>query len=341
MEAKGPAGVITPYPTNVAPGPFQTAPELERAATEWFGRQAVLVSSGRTALALGLRARGLRRHADSVHVPPYLARCVINAITFSALPTYAANAPAMRLAYHQFGFPVDCLGEFGIIEDCAHAWHGTNGGRRPWIGEMALASVTKFFPLDGMVGLFLCDRRDLADAVRAMRDAAVDHPATQAEMRGVFNVAWRSNETPAPTSLTLDAAYELLYAYAAPDPVTIATVPGPDHWVADGAHRRLLVRRAIRALPSGSAARHFLESHEQVAPWAIPILVRGGSTGAEALRVRLSELGVMAPAYHVATSPSEGGSSYQPAVLMPAHLEVDPDALESWVGVAVQESFVA
>ena len=71
---------------------------------EWFGRPVVLLSSGRTGIQLLLRLSGMNRHRDDLRVPPFLSRCVLNAVTYHAFPVHGGDSATGTLLYHQYGF---------------------------------------------------------------------------------------------------------------------------------------------------------------------------------------------------------------------------------------------
>ena len=147
----------------------------------------VLATSGRAAIALALDELGIG-HGERVLVPSFHCPTMVSPIVArGARPVFfpigragtplidrfdgldIAGARAM-LAVHYFGIPRD-LGatrEFcdrhgiALLEDCAHAYFGAFGGRPvgTW-GDLAIASLTKFFPVvEG--GCLVSARRPIA-----------------------------------------------------------------------------------------------------------------------------------------------------------------------------------
>ena len=149
----------------------------------------LFTTSGRAAIGLALEELGVGP-GDKVLVPSYHCPTMVSPIVAAGavpeffpiddegLPVVAAlaqmdlrRAKAM-LAVHYFGIPLS-LGEsrqfcdrhgIALIEDCAHAFFGEVGGRQvgTW-GDLAIASLTKFFPIpEG--GCLISERRPLTKA---------------------------------------------------------------------------------------------------------------------------------------------------------------------------------
>jgi len=143
--------------------------------------------SGRMALASGLKLLGLGK-GDRILLPAYHCTALVEPVVWRGITPdfYRVGAdtridlddvarrvtPTTRalFAIHYFGFPQPMArlrafcDERGLllIEDCAHALFGTEGGR-PFgtTGDIAIGSTWKFLPvLDG--GLLVSARRDLS-----------------------------------------------------------------------------------------------------------------------------------------------------------------------------------
>jgi perosamine synthetase len=162
--------------------------------------QVRLVTSGRIAIALALRAMGVQA-GDAVLVPAYHSPSMIPPVLHAgATPVFyrlhpdtsvdledvaAKIAPNTRalMVTHYFGFVQDlsALRAFCdargllLLEDCAHCFFGEHGGRPvgAW-GDYAAASSMKFYPVyEG--GALVSARHDL-DAV-ALRPAGLGFEA--------------------------------------------------------------------------------------------------------------------------------------------------------------------
>ena len=133
----------------------------------------VYTTSGRAAIALALRVLDFKT-GDRVLVPTYHCPTMISPVARLGgqpvfFPVTASGAPAIdylehqalhgvraMLVAHYFGLaqPLAQVRAFcdargiALIEDCAHAFFGTSEGRPigSW-GDLAIASLTKFFPV--------------------------------------------------------------------------------------------------------------------------------------------------------------------------------------------------
>lgn len=165
----------------------------------------VYTTSGRAAIGLALRILDIGP-GDRVLVPTYHCPTMIAPVVrLGAAPMYfpvtETGAPDIEylsrqdlagvramLAAHYFGFPqplsrvrafCDTHG-IALIEDCAHAFFGTSEGRPVggW-GDLAIASLTKFFPVpEG--GCLIGNTRSLDGVKLGPRGAA-------AELKALFD----------------------------------------------------------------------------------------------------------------------------------------------------------
>ena len=122
---------------------------------EWFGSPVVLASSGRGAIKLALREFGLNRYRHRVALPRMISGCVLDAVVQHAFPIDAAGKDEfdLTLLYHQYGFSQLMEPAGPTIEDICHAFFAScKTGRRPWRGQMAVFSLSKFFRTSTMVG---------------------------------------------------------------------------------------------------------------------------------------------------------------------------------------------
>jgi perosamine synthetase len=154
-----------------------------------------LVTSGRIALALALRELGVRE-GDSVLLPAYHSLSMVppvlwrgatvrfyrvdrqaraNLDDIAALIDADGSAAKVLVATHYFGFPQDlpalralCDARgLALVEDCAHAFFGEfgeHGGAPGSVGDYAIASSMKFFPM--YEGGCLVSQRHALDGVR-------------------------------------------------------------------------------------------------------------------------------------------------------------------------------
>lgn len=159
--------------------------------------------SGRAAIALALQALGVRP-GERVLVPTYHCPTMITPIVAAgAIPVFypigSTGGPSLAwleeqharamLVTHYFGIPQAMAGireycdrnRVALIEDCAHAFFGVSEGRAlgQW-GDLAIASLTKFFPVpegglivsnDVPLERLQLSRRSWMDELRAIADA--------------------------------------------------------------------------------------------------------------------------------------------------------------------------
>jgi len=278
--------------------------------------------SGQAAIACAVRMLGLKG-GDGVLVPTYHCRSMIAPVIAAGLaarfyPLNGRGEPDMAwlasaglegvramLVPHFFGRPQPMarLREFcdangiGLIEDCAHSFFGTVEGRAPgqW-GDVAIASLTKFFPVpEG--GLIVSQSRPLDDLkwrprgwsaeLRAVVDA-VEQGARHNRFRGLNTILhgafaakrWLRKSRSAVTAGSGAApAIELSPAAAAV-------------WIADRVHtdRIVALRRRNYALLARllcklrNARPLFQELAPGVVPYVLPLYVDEPSASYQALR---------------------------------------------------------
>ncbi len=189
-------------------------------------------TSGRAAIGLALRVFGVRP-GEKVLVPTYHCPTMVTPVVHAGAqpmfyPITAAGAPDLGwleradvsgvrvlLAAHYFGLPQPmsavaayCTARgFALIEDCAHAFYGSIENRPvgSW-GDLAVASLTKFFPVPeggllvsatrSLDGLDLAPRR-WRDEIKAAADALEigasygRFPGLNSVLGGVFGLKTR------------------------------------------------------------------------------------------------------------------------------------------------------
>jgi dTDP-4-amino-4,6-dideoxygalactose transaminase len=166
----------------------------------------VYTTSGRAAIALALRVLALKT-GERVLVPTYHCPTMIAPVTRLGadpvfFPVTATGAPALdmlegrdlrgvraMLVAHYFGLPqqlsrvrdfCDARG-IALIEDCAHAFFGRSEGRPigTW-GDLAIASLTKFFPVT--------EGGCLVSASRSLEGIKLDARGAIAELKGLADI---------------------------------------------------------------------------------------------------------------------------------------------------------
>ena len=155
---------LVPEPA-AAPGPALSSRELDAALVAGFGRPCAVTPSGRAALAVILRYLRLRPDdevwittttgASGLAVTPCVTATIARSCRFADHP---GPRTAAALVIHDWGLPHPDLADVGdycrrhglpLIEDAAHAFAGrdASGRRLGTIGDFALFSLPKFFPI--------------------------------------------------------------------------------------------------------------------------------------------------------------------------------------------------
>lgn len=170
---------IYPYSNISAPVQWHARSEAEYDAllTEYFGVEAVTVSSARAGLYLILRHIGLWR-TDHVLVPDFLCRSVLYVINLLGFGVQEMNARTKAIfVFHQWGYPqrMDIIMEearkrrWHVIEDCAHAFGSTYRGQMVGsFGDASIVSLPKSFPTY-VGGAVLSKKKELSAFIRETR----------------------------------------------------------------------------------------------------------------------------------------------------------------------------
>lgn len=276
--------------------------------------------SGRAAISLALQVLGARP-GSKVLVPTYHCTTMIVPIVHADMQpvfyaTTARGAPDLEwlqrsdmngvramLCAHYFGLPqpMSAVRDFcdrhgiSLIEDCAHAFFGISDDRPigSW-GDIAIASLTKFFPVPegGMLAsttwpldaLFLTPRT-LRDELKAAADA-IEVGAQHARFPGLnslFNSVFalkkwlrRNNgRAPAPADLHELAPQVLGRLLASAKPALAV------RWIADGVHRERIVAlrrrnyQLLAKLLTGMAGARVMSAEltDSAVPYVFPLYV--------------------------------------------------------------------
>jgi hypothetical protein len=301
------------------PGPADAA-RVEAVLSDWFGRNVVLLSSGRVGLQLLLAARGLGRYRDRVRVPQYLSRCVINAVTHHAMPVLEGDASA-TLLYHQYGFEQrDVPLEGFVIEDIAHAFFATPAsGERRWRSDAAIFSLPKFFGSAGLAGGVIVQDEALAAEIRDRAAAATrGDDGVRTWMRSIA-AGVRGDPTGA-EARWLDAVYELLYVFPLPDPADLVGVPQTLSGIAAvGAERA----ERVASLRAGLPRAGWEAMGEPRVPYALPYFDERPRL--ESIEEALTAAGIHAGLYHVDVRRDMFDPDYRPCILLPCHQGMTSD----------------
>lgn len=294
-------------------------------------------TSGRAAIALALRVLNVQP-GDAVLVPTYHCPTMIAPIVRAGatpvfFPVDALGAPSRAfldslsttgvramLAAHYFGLPqhFSWLREWcdrrgiALIEDCAHAFFGRSDGRPvgSW-GDVAIASLTKFFPVpEG--GCLVSAKRSLDHVELAPRGAVAEIKAAMdafemgarharfAGLNGLLGLAFgakdrlRGRSGPSEPPADEDVGEPSVNEYD--DSLVAVRAASPTRWVVRHVkHARIVAQRRhnyvrlaalLADVPGARPLRP--ELPDGAAPYVFPLLVENAEPRYRALRsVRL------------------------------------------------------
>lgn len=307
-------------PVDPAPGPASVA-ALEGLLSQWFGKEAILTSSGRAAMLLWLDVLGLNRYRHRVATTRMISGCVLDVIVRRAFPVDAAgdcDADALVL-YHQYGLRQQAEpAQKRILDDICHRFFAdARSGARDWRGEAAVFSLPKFFGAQSMIGGLATGDAALAQALRARRDA-FEPPA--APLRREQAATFRSGVGGA----ALETAYlqRLLNPRLHDDelggaPASLQAI------CAAGAARAEVLEAWLGALPADLAqeSRNLLGAD---LPYALPLLAP--ADGEDRLRAALVRHGVPSAIYAIDVARNITAPVYRRGFLLPCHHGVRPEA---------------
>ncbi len=325
-RAAAPAA-LQPEPTTVHDA-IVTVTEAERLLEDWFGRPVLLLASGRSGIFLLMRHAGLVRADSAIEISRFHSRCVLNALTYHAIPVLAPAAADACLLFHQFGFPQKTRGRGFVIEDLAHGFFATPGsGERSWAGDFAIFSLPKFFGVAGLGGGIIASTGEQIAALRALLG---EFPRADEDvhswMRQVYVESFVGHRGDAADALWLEAMYELLFTFPAPDPLALSGLPRTAGELAEAGARRAQRVEVFRShfpnAPSG------LWPDSRLVPYGLPFFARGEAELEGALAEARAG-GLMAERCHIDVRRDMNSPDYRPCLLLPAHHEVDQARFES------------
>lgn len=311
---------------GVAPAPE----DVEETLTEWFGAPTLLFSSGRAACHVFLAESGFNRNRNTIMVPPFLTRCILNALALDAFPVRQSGADAV-LYHHPYGLRLrSAPREALVVEDSVHAFFSSPvTGARRWSGAVAIFSLSKFFSTAGIVGALVIPDAELAKRIAARRDRAPNIDTELAAWRR--DVIVRANyygDSWAGTHL-LDSAYSLLTEFPKVDPQTLDGIPTDIAGLkAAGTARR--ERLQLYADLLGGTFPHFIfENGIDDLPFALPYFGSGNREALSKIDADLLRLGVRCRGIYALNA---GGSFYEPeyrdCLLIPCHQYIAIEVIE-------------
>ncbi|MHB8461375.1 MAG: aspartate aminotransferase family protein [Vulcanimicrobiaceae bacterium] len=312
--------------SEAAPDPRR----VEAMLTEWFGAPTLLFSSGRAATHAVLAELGFDRNRQTIRVPRFLTRCILNALALDAFPVWGDGADAV-LYYHPFGFRLRSVPrEPVVIEDAVHAFFTSPvSGARSWRGVACVFSLSKFFSTSGISGALVVPDPALAQRIAARRDRTEDIDPALAAWRHDVIVGTNLNGDNWPGAHLLDAAYSLLTEFPKVDPQTLIGVPSDLSGLkATGMARHALLQ--VFADRLGSLFPHdVVENGLDDVPFVLPYFGSGNREKLLKIDVELLKLGIRCRGMYELNT---GGEFYEPeyrdGLLIPCHQYMAPDVVE-------------
>lgn len=301
-----------------------TVSQAEAVLEEWFGLPVILTSSGRGAINLVLGAFNLNRYRHQVALPRMISRCVLDAIIHHAFPVDAASTGVadLMLTYHQYGYPQITKPDGRVIEDICHSFFaGVNTGRRPWAGQMAVFSLTKFFATSSMVGGVVVHDHAQAAELRRRRDS---FPCRSAQEEGDESDVHCSRETASGTALSR------LYLSRLMNPrISDRELGGLPTSTAEiarhGARRREIIDMFCDAVGEHGSPAGWGEMMRETLPYFFPVCL--GEQRMLESRQRLREAGIEADIYSIDVARNMRAPRFERMLLVPCHDAIPAAAL--------------
>ena len=293
--------MITIYPVTTTETAHKS-PHFFDALSSLIGSRVIPFSSARAALVYGLRALGVTR-MDEILVPPFLAHCVISALSRAAFPTMTPSQRTKAiLVFHQFGYPqqIDYIERMAsdngwfIVNNCAHSLVSRNRGRMvsDW-GDFTVKSFSKFYHCNlggGLVGRNTKIQYNIDENYREL----VKKHACRADQ--AYEVLLKARQNPSGNEQQFDI--EAVYGYL-PEVVSFPTkalgyLPNTVAEIQEDADRRRNLHNIVR--------KYFPDRIPEckncdIVPFAIP--VEGDKMHLERASLRIKErFGIETPILH-------------------------------------------
>lgn len=306
-----------------------TISEYEKLLSEWFDGDVILFYSGRSGLDLFLKAKGFNRNTHNLRVPDFLSRCVINAITVSAFPVKNGPFDGLLL-YHQYGFSqrTTLPNAKNIIEDLAHSFFSKpNSGKRTLMGEAALFSLPKFFPLPGTAGGLIVRNDKLKNKIRKMleQEKEVSEQLKGRIRKAVYNGARFGSATK--KGFLIDSAYELLLKIHLPDRNNMDGFPSSIKSLATiGEERLKRVEKYLSIVGRNGFPNGFWGKNEFFLPFALPYF--GELKTLFELERLFKRVNIETGVFHIDIRRNMKNPDYRPCLILPCHHEIPMEVFE-------------
>jgi hypothetical protein len=297
---------------------------METLLEEWFGAPVVLTSSGRGAIRLVLQEWALNRYGSRISVPRFISTCVMDAVVRSAFPVdVAVGGGDATLLYHQYGFRQKRAMQGRVLEDICHAFFSTaDSGKRDWMGDAAVISLTKFFATGSMVGGIIARDQEQAKGLRARRDAHQgNHLVNSKKMGEIFRLQYCSG----------GGELEEIYTARLNDPrisdAELGGLPSTLKAIRDvGLKRRAVALELLAATNGQGLPPDWLDLLNESLPFMFPVC--GTEESLARAKRSLLEIGVTVDLYQVDLARDMMAPRYSPMLLVPCHHEIPDQILQ-------------
>jgi hypothetical protein len=319
---------LTTYYPQTTRRPFAERDEAcERALTatleEHFGAYAVPMSCGRAALRACLRILNVGLHTHSIAVPPFLSRCVLDALMDYAFPMRSDSAD-IRLLYNQYGLSPEAAprGGAGCIDDRAHCFFHP----RPVTG-LTVVSFSKFFDTGCGGALLTPSAHERDEAARLVAATEVLSPAEETFVQGTFYANLTDPEFAIRSGRAIDTAAVLLKHSWRPLGSSLAAMPTTREGFLRVRDQRLeRLERLCRGLRSArtnldAAARGEL-------PFFLPFYPED-ETSLEPVADELRASGICCSTYSINQNPPGLKPLFRRAVALPCHQNIGDEVLDA------------
>jgi hypothetical protein len=316
---------------------FDQVPDCENIIVDlleaYWDKHVVLFSSGRSALKAYLYYKGYQLHRDSMLVPKYLSKCVLDAITDFAFPKWIPDDTNALLYYHQYGYVQDyhIFNEKRykydlIIEDCAHAFFYRSNLNVP-----AIVSFSKFFDT-GCGGALILESQTEKEDIIAWRDSHLPVPL---KLEDFIQKVFYANVTQCGQSSEdnnlLAIAYSFILNYVRPLASTLSRFPRTIGELMKIKEKRLETYEFIKGNVKNDKARKFLANVE-TPPFIVPCCFDDQQL-MDKLVKEMSGIGVFAGVYRIEINKNQFIPQYEPAVILPCHQNIPLNTLKQMADI--------
>jgi hypothetical protein len=316
--------IITYYPQKKFT--FKHIPDCERIVVDmlenYWGRYVVLFSSGRSALKAYLLYKNYNLHRNSISIPKYLSKCVLDAITDCAFPKWLPDQTHALLYYHQYGYIQNCnfLQNISqryelIIEDCAHTFFYKSN-----LGIPSIVSFSKFFNV-GCGGALIIDSQQEKDEILALRDSQLSLSVEKEKFvqKGFFANLKKYNLSKEIIT-SLPVIYAMILTYIRPLTSTISNLPMTINALMSVRQERLDRFEILKNHIVNKKAREYLKEFQEP-PFIVPCCFAEHNLMHRLIR-ELSSIDVQGAIYHIDLNKNQFAPMYEPATIIPCHQNI-------------------